>query len=136
MHKGTFIQDEVTDFLPGSPATSSRAAALGSVIPFPIPSRVTAALDGLEGEASFPLDEDVFALGELAVRLVTQWNDVRVTCYKWAELWRGGNLSFGPARWGVPDNSISLVNGCLCARFFAFILGDRPEPQHHQNAGE
>ena len=86
MHKSIHEREERSTFLPGSIDPSSQAAAsAGTVIPFPIPSRVTAALDGLEGEASFPLDEDVFALGELAVRLVMQWNDVRVTCYKWAE---------------------------------------------------
>ena len=87
MYRTTSIEDGNTDFLPGSPVLpSGSAASAGAVIiHFPIPSRVTAALDGLEGEASFPLDEDVFALGELAVRLVTQWNDVRVTCYSWRE---------------------------------------------------
>ena len=77
MHKGTFIQDEVTDFLPGSPATSSRPTALGSVIPFPTPVQTAAAYWLGEDE-----DADCWeSVGVLAVRLVADWSLPRLQVF-------------------------------------------------------
>lgn len=72
MHR-TSIEDAATDFLAGLPVAASGPPLAGAVVlPFRFPC-LTAAADGRESEASssdeFPLDEDVFQIGELAVRI-------------------------------------------------------------------
>jgi hypothetical protein len=77
MHR-TSKEDAETEFLAGYPVSASGPPLAGAVVlPFPFPSRNAAAY-GPESEASSSewddLDEDVFQLGELAVRLTASWS--------------------------------------------------------------
>jgi hypothetical protein len=63
------IADAEANLLAGSPASASGPPLAGAVVlSFRFPSPTAAALDGWESEAS-SLDEDVFQIGELAVRI-------------------------------------------------------------------
>lgn len=73
MHRSTHIDDETSGSLAGLPGVSSparRAGLTAEIIPFP---SLTAAADWF-GEDAGELDEDVFPLGSLAVKLVGNFN--------------------------------------------------------------
>jgi hypothetical protein len=68
MHSTHENRDDGVSVLAGiDPPSSLRSAWADNVIQFPSP--IAAALDGWE-DAGEPLDEDVFDLGSLAVRLI------------------------------------------------------------------
>ena len=71
----THIADEETGALAGVSESSSRSAwaETSNVISFPVPS-AAASWDAGEGE----LDEDVFPLGSLAVRMVADFKRPRI----------------------------------------------------------
>lgn len=68
MHRSTQIEDRDAALLAGDDASLSRSAWADNVIPFRL--ETVAAAPCLWAEAGEPLDEDVFDLGFLAVRLV------------------------------------------------------------------
>lgn len=79
MHKTTEERDNGFSFLPGSSDPLSPARrAVQTVIPFPTPSHRTAA-PGWDDASS--LDDDVYELGELAVRLVADWSLPRLQVF-------------------------------------------------------
>lgn len=68
MHR-TSIEDAETGHPERYSVSASGPPLAGAVVlPFRFPSPIAAALDGWESEAS-SLDEDVFQIGELAVRI-------------------------------------------------------------------
>jgi hypothetical protein len=84
MHRSIHSADGETEVLAGSPASPSGPPLGPTVIPFPLPCR-TAAL-AWEEEAG-ELDEDVFDLGSLAVRLVGNFSKPRLLVFAQAPGW-------------------------------------------------
>ena len=83
MHR-TSIEDAETEFLAGYPVSASGPPLAGAVVlPFRFPSSTAA--KAWESEASSsdesPLDEGVFEIGELAVRLVGSFDLPRLVVF-------------------------------------------------------
>jgi hypothetical protein len=80
-YRSTHIDDDERDALAGVSASSSSARRAGQTADILIFQPRTAAASWALEDAIEPLDEDVFDLGSIAVRLVADWSLPRLQVF-------------------------------------------------------